>query len=168
MVIPPPPGKARCLVADVEVFPNWWCVVMSNGERYRTFTAVNLDELRPFLLDKNTVIATFNGSDYDDIVLSRLAISPAPTEEEIYTLSSMLIKNDPAVQVEVINGPAPVDQSALVADLTDERDAAYTLLAAAQAAQEQAEASEAAARIVRDNLQAKIDAAKTALQGLLA
>lgn len=79
-----------------------------------------------------------------------------------------ILKNDPTVQVEVIDGPAPVDQSALVATLAQERDEARAAFAVAQDALAGSQAALAAVTAERDALSAKVGDVAAAVRALQA
>lgn len=96
-----PPGDKRVLVADLETYPNWFCVVLSDGDKTKSFASHRPGEiakLRDILLNKNLVIAGFNNHAYDDIILRHIVdamdVDGFADPQMVNALSSRII--DPA------------------------------------------------------------------------
>lgn len=81
------------VVVDLETYPNWFCVVASDGERNATYSSSrgNLPKLAKLLASKNIVIAGFNNFAYDDILLRAVIADPSTTPEHVNRLSSRVI-----------------------------------------------------------------------------
>lgn len=93
-LLPRAPGDKRTLVVDLETYPNWFCVGVSNGVQRKVFASHRPGEISTVaraLRDKNTVVAGFNNFKYDDIILRAICYDPQITPLRVNTLSSRII-----------------------------------------------------------------------------
>lgn len=92
--LPRAPGDKQTLVADLEAFPNWFCVAISDGERCKVFASHvpgDIARVAKALRNKNVALGTFNGFQYDDIILRAICADPAITPERVHALSQRII-----------------------------------------------------------------------------
>ena len=92
MLIPTAPGGFRCMVYDFEVFPNWYCIAVSNGERTKCYSHHRGD--LPSMVAKlvsGTVLAGYNSDAYDDLLLRALIANPHMHPSEMFALSKRII-----------------------------------------------------------------------------
>lgn len=95
MMLPRAPGDKKVLVADLETYPNWFCVAVSDGERRKCFSSHRPGEIAKLakaLRDKSIVVAGFNSFKYDDIILRAIVYNPAITPKEVRALSDRIIE----------------------------------------------------------------------------
>lgn len=93
-ILPRAPGDKQTLVVDLEAFPNWFCVGVSDGARRKVFashTPGEIARVAKALRNKNVAVATFNGFMYDDIILRAICANPAITPERVHALSQRII-----------------------------------------------------------------------------
>ena len=94
MTLPRAPGDKRVLIVDLETYPNWFCVGVSDGDRRKTFASHRPSEiakLAAHLKNKSIVVAGFNNFKYDDIILRAICGNPAITPDKVRALSNRII-----------------------------------------------------------------------------
>lgn len=94
MILPRAPGDKKVLVCDLETYPNWFCIGVSDGERRKTFASHRPGEIAKLvkaLLDKSVVVAGFNSFAYDDIILRAICRKPNIDPREVRGLSNRII-----------------------------------------------------------------------------
>lgn len=94
MKLPRAPGDKRVLVVDLETFPNWFCIAISDGEHRKVFAshrAGDILRVAKALNDKNVVVAGFNNKAYDDIILRAIVADPSITPAKVNRLSARII-----------------------------------------------------------------------------
>lgn len=64
-------GGRKVYAYDMEVYPNWYCLTVTDGEKYMTFTPETMHTFLGFL-NKGVVLAGYNNFKYDDVLLSEL------------------------------------------------------------------------------------------------
>lgn len=92
--LPCAPGDKRVLVADLETYPNWFCVAISDGEKRKCFASHRPGEIHKLaaaLKDKSLAVAGFNNFAYDDIILRAICTNPDITPAKVRALSNRII-----------------------------------------------------------------------------
>lgn len=93
-MIPRAPGDKRVLVCDLETYPNWFCIGVSDGERRRCYASHRpgeITKLAKALSSKSIVVAGFNNFKYDDIILRVIVREPTISPARIRALSDRII-----------------------------------------------------------------------------
>lgn len=88
------PGDKRVLVVDLETYPNWFCIAISDGENRKVFAshrAGDIYRVAKALNDKNVAVAGFNNKAYDDIILRAIVADPGITPAKVNRLSARII-----------------------------------------------------------------------------
>ncbi len=75
---------------DMEVFPNWYCCTVSDGERFMVFQPGQMGTLKELISDR-VILAGFNCFEYDDPILAALLANPNMTPASVCALSALLI-----------------------------------------------------------------------------
>lgn len=92
MTLPLAPGAKRMVVYDAEVFPNWFCFVLSDGEKCKVYSSArgNIPDLVA-KIGNNLVLAGFNNFSYDDVLFRAVCNNPKIAPETLFKLSQRII-----------------------------------------------------------------------------
>jgi hypothetical protein len=126
---------------DIEVYPNWYCCVISDGERFMVFRPGQFHTLKAMVNDR-VILAGFNNHSYDDPIMSALLANPDMKPENVLALSAMLINETDRDRVfrlrysdrvwfcsidvfQILNGKASLKEFACREGSTDVREAPF-------------------------------------------
>jgi hypothetical protein len=89
--LPTAPHGKHLWVYDLEVFPDYFLAVLTDGKRWVEFGEHDLADLARFVDDPDIALAGFNNHAYDDLLLRLIVAHPDATCADLYRWSCQII-----------------------------------------------------------------------------